>query len=582
MSIKDPSRQREATPTPASSPDERGWFGFLGLVCLVIVFSSLGSAALFDPDEGRNAEKAREILLLGDWVTPHQNFVPTLDKPIFFYWLVAISFKLFGLSEWSARLPTALASLGCLFLVYRFARAQFGLWPALWSGVILVTSLEFFLLSRIVLFEMTLTLFIALGLFSFYAATQSTDPRWRKLHALVMYAAMGAGTLVKGPIALVVPGMVVFSYLLFTRKWYLLSRFHLLFGTAVYLAMVVPWYAWVEIANPGYLYYFLWEEHFVRYLTPHHSRAAGWYYFFLVVGVGFLPWTLFIPLAAKSLWKRTLPDANLFLVLWVVVPFVFFSASQSKLPHYLLPIYPALAMLVGQTVAARIPATGRNPFGMLFSPAILTTGLVVYLILGAVWPRLLPSRVSSFVPQHLWLLQLYGVGMAVVFGVFIAGSLRNSWRDQRPAYACTAIGLALFLVLTSRLMPAASAHRTSKSLADVAAPLIDPEHQIVLYSAYFGGLPFYLEMDRPIWVVQSREKGEVMDSFYVAQRRPAPAAGHRQVVFTFEEFAEEWKKNELSFRVFLKEKDLPRLSSKVGVIPKTLMSLHDVVLVSNR
>jgi 4-amino-4-deoxy-L-arabinose transferase-like glycosyltransferase len=194
MTIEAPARQPDSTPTQASRADEWRWFGFLFLVCLVIVFSSLGSAALFDPDEGRNAEKAREILLLGDWVTPHQNFVPTLDKPMFFYWLVAISFKLFGLSAWSARLPAALASVGCIVLVYRFARAQFGLWPALWSGLILVTSLEFFLLSRIVLFEMTLTLFVALGLFSFYAATDSTDPQSRKLHALTMYAAIGVGT----------------------------------------------------------------------------------------------------------------------------------------------------------------------------------------------------------------------------------------------------------------------------------------------------------------------------------------------------------------------------------------------------
>ncbi|HEU4345870.1 MAG TPA: glycosyltransferase family 39 protein [Candidatus Binatia bacterium] len=536
---------------------------------------------MLDPDEGRNAEKAREILLLGDWVTPHQNFVPTLDKPIFFYWLLALSFKLFGLSEWSARLPNALASLGCVFLVYRFARAQFGLWPALWSGLILITSLEFFLLSRIVLFEMTLTLFITLGLFSFYDVAQNPEPRWRKVHAVIMYAAIGAGTLVKGPIALVVPGMVVFSYLLFTRKWHLLSRLHLLFGAGVTLTIVVPWYAWVEIANPGYLYYFLWEEHFVRYLTPHHSRSEAWYYFFLVLGVGFLPWTLFLPRAAKSLCERTLTDVNLFLVLWLLVPFVFFSASYSKLPHYLLPIYPALAVLVGQMVAARIPATGMNPFGVLFSPAILTTGLVIYLAAGAVWPQLLPIRLSSFVPQKSSLIGLYGAAMAVVFGVFIAGST-NAWRDQRPAFTCTAVGLALFLMLTGQLIPAASAHRTSKSLAEVAAPLIEPEHQIVLYSAYFGGLPFYLAMDRPMWVVQSREKGEVMDSFYVAQRRPAPAAGHRQVLFAFEEFAEEWKKNELAFRVFLKEKDLPRLSSNVGVIPKTLMRFHDVVLVSNR
>src|SRR5919197_3547349 len=127
FSLKHPTQRNsieeiKISETPSSEGDtgyfrERGWLGFLCLVCLVVLFSNLGSAALFEPDESRNAEKAREILLLNDWVTPHQNFLPTLDKPIAFYWLVASAFKLFGISEWSARLPSVLAALGCIFLV---------------------------------------------------------------------------------------------------------------------------------------------------------------------------------------------------------------------------------------------------------------------------------------------------------------------------------------------------------------------------------------------------------------------------------------------------------------------------------
>jgi 4-amino-4-deoxy-L-arabinose transferase-like glycosyltransferase len=114
------------------------------LVCLTVLFANLGGAALFEPDEGRNAEKAREILLLNDWVTPHENFIPVLDKPIFFYWLVAFSYKFFGIVEWSARLPSALLALGCLLLVYRFVRQRWGAWEAMWSVLVLVTSVEFF------------------------------------------------------------------------------------------------------------------------------------------------------------------------------------------------------------------------------------------------------------------------------------------------------------------------------------------------------------------------------------------------------------------------------------------------------
>src|SRR5207237_6682188 len=144
--------------------------------------------------------------------------------PIFFYWLVAISLKLFGLSEWSARLPSALAGLGCIYLVYRFARLQWGLQEGLWSSLVLITSLEFFLFSRIVIFDMTLTFFISLALFSFYAVTQTDDPRAGKRHCLLMYAGMGAGMLVKGAIALVLSGLLVFFYLLVICLWFLLRR----------------------------------------------------------------------------------------------------------------------------------------------------------------------------------------------------------------------------------------------------------------------------------------------------------------------------------------------------------------------
>jgi len=572
--------QSIASQNRVSGIGERSWFWLVCLVCLVIVFSNLGSSALFDPDEGRNAEKAREILLLGDWVTPYENFLPTLDKPVFFYWLVAISFKLFGLSEWSARLPSALAGLGCIFLVYRFARVQWGLQEGLWSSLVLITSLEFFLFSRIVIFDMTLTFFISLALFSFYAVTQTDDPRAGKRHCLLMYAAMGAGTLVKGPIALVLSGMIIFFYLLVTRKWFLLRRLNIPLGAIVCFAVVAPWYLWVEARNPGYLRYFLWEEHFVRYLTPHFSRTKGWYYFFLVLGIGFLPWSFFIPVTAKNLWNRTFTGANLFLTLWVILPFAFFSASNAKLPHYILPIYPALAILTGQAVAAKMQDTKRSR--ILYIPGIFIVTFIVYLLVGSAWPNLLASDIRSDVSQSVSLLLLYGTVISLVFGVFVAGDLKSVWKGQGPAFMCTAVTLALFFILAGKIVARASFRRAAKSTAQATAALIDRPDRLVFYDTYIEGLPFYLRIDKPIWLVQSREKGNIMGSFYVAEKRPAPAAGYGQVLFTFDEFADQRGKNELPLRIFLKEKNLPRLTQEVGVVPRRLTSFDEFILVSNR
>ncbi len=566
----------------SATGSERGWTLLLCIVCLAILFSALGAAGLFEPDEGRNAEKAREILLIGDWVTPLQNFIPTLDKPIAFYWLVALSFKLFGISEWSARLPSALSAVGCLFILYRFARAQFGVWVARWSSLVLVTSIEFFILARIVILDLTLTFFITLALCSFYTVTQTVASRARTSHCVAMYAAIAAGTLVKGPIALAIPAMVIFFFLSVTRKWSLLRTLHLPIGILVYFAIVTPWYLWVEARNPGYLRYFLWEEHVLRFVTPHFSRTKSWYYFFGVLAVGFLPWTLLLPVTIRSAWRTGLSETNIFLALWTVLPFVFFSVSNAKLPHYILPIFPALALLTGKAMTEMLTEEARRRWSWLYAPLGIILSLVLYLVCGIVWPHLLASQIRETVLQRSSTILIYGLICLLVLVVFIAAQLRDIWREQRAAYLSLSVGLALFLALAGQLVIAASARRSSRDLAGEAAQFINPGDRIVFYDTYLEGLSFYLGIGRPIWLVQSVEKGNVMGSFYVGEQRPVTSAAYGQILFTFEEFAQEWKRNTQDLRVFVKEKNLSRLGNDVGAPPRMLLRFKEYALVTNR
>jgi 4-amino-4-deoxy-L-arabinose transferase-like glycosyltransferase len=398
-----------------------------------------------------------------------------------------------------------------------------------------------------------------------------------------MYAAMAAGTLVKGPVALIIPGMVIGGYLLLSRKWFLLRRMNLLLGALVYFTIVTPWYVWVELRNPGYLRYFLWEEHFVRYLTPQYGKTKSWYYFFIVLGAGFLPWSLLLPLTVKNLWKRTFNDAHLFLALWVVLPFVFFSASNSKLPHYILPIYPALAMLTGQALAARMRRSTTERSWVFYIPGIFALGVILCILVGATWPNLLAREIiRAAVIEKTYVVALYGAILLIVFAVFVVRDSQNTGKDQGTAYLCTSIVLALFLVVVGQIMVAASFHRASKLLAAKAAPFINPEDRLVFYDTYVEGLPFYLRIDKPIWLVQSPEKGGIMGSSYVGDRRPAPAKGFGQVVFSFQEFAERWKKNEQPLKVFVKEKNLDRLTREIGGAPKLMMKLNEYLLVASR
>jgi 4-amino-4-deoxy-L-arabinose transferase-like glycosyltransferase len=561
---------------------ERSWSMLLCLICLIILFHGLGSAELFEPDEGRNAEKAREILVLGDWVTPYQNFLPTLDKPILLYWLVALSFKVFGATEWSARLPSVLSAVGCLLLVYRFARTEWGMWEALWSGLILVTSIEFLVFSRIVIFDMPLTLFTTWALLSFYKAQKLNRSRATNLCWFTMYAAMGAATLVKGLIGLVIPGLVIFFYLVFSRKWFLLSQMKLATGAVVYFAIVAPWYVWVEIRNPGYLRYFLWEEHFVRYLTAEFSRTHDWYYFFAVLGVGFLPWILILPVTARSVWKRLDDEVNLFLVLWVLLPFIFFSASHSKLPHYILPIFPALGLLTARALGLQGYDSAERRCWRVFIPLIFPTVFVLYLLAGLVWPKLLAPEIRSGVVQKADAICLYAAVIFAIFLVFLTGHIKMLWKETGPALLCTSVSLALFFLLLTQIISATSFHRSSKSLAQQLAAVMGPEDRLVFYNTYAEGVPFYLGIEKPIWLVQSEEKGDVMGSFYVGQIRPAAAAGYGPVLFTFEAFAQEWNKNDKELRVLVKEKNLSELAANIGATPEKVVKLDNYLLVSNR
>lgn len=316
-----------------------------------VLFSNLGGFALFQPDEGRNAEIAREILLLKDWVTPHYDFIPRLDKPIFFLDLVALSYKLFGISEWSARLPSALTAFACLFLTYGFARSVFGRWAALWSALILLTSIEFFALSLVVILDMLLTFFLTVALCCFFLGERGVGGGQGKINFLLMYAAMGAATLTKGPVGVLLPAAVIFLYLLIAKRWTLLRHMELPFGVILFILIAASWYVLAEFSNPGYLRHFLWEENVARFATEQFKRGGPWYYFLLVLTAGFFPWSALLPTALAESWRRSLKREYLFLILWIVVPLAFFSLSSSKLPHYILPIYPGLAIIVGATVA---------------------------------------------------------------------------------------------------------------------------------------------------------------------------------------------------------------------------------------
>ena len=549
------------------------------------LFFQLGAAPLFEPDEGRNAEKAREILVLRDWVTPHENFHPVLDKPIFFYWTVAIAYKLFGVSEWAARLPSALAALGTLALIYRFTHAHWGRWTALWSGLILLTNVEFFALARTVIFDVMLTFFTTLSLCAFYEAMHNESSKQRRIWSLLTGLGIGAAALTKGLVGIVVPGMVIFAYVLFTAQWRALKRMNLFSAVLLALLVAAPWYLFAESRNPGYLRYYLWEEHFGRFVTDEFDRAQGWYYFVAVLFVGFMPWSLLVPLfareAVKKMLRGELADRAVYLMSWTILPFLFFSISKSKLPHYILPIFPALAML---TAAALVRAYQQSPKNLQRALSLTWWVQVAcsgYFLLGQAFPPSLPEQVRAAVASMPYFLFFYAAVTGVILVYMKMRRSTGQPRSQSQLFVVQGLGLWVFLFLTVKMMVLVAPERSAKDVAAAALKTRTPAARVVQYDTYLAGLAFYLRSERPVWLVtRNGKERKLLGNYYAIGKREKPTTRWGQAIFNLQEFHAYWSANERPLLVVVKDKNLARFTTSVGAPPLRLASAHEYLLVA--
>ena len=551
------------------------------------LFYQLGAAALFEPDEGRNAEKAREILVLNDWVTPHENFHPVLDKPIFFYWIIAIAYKLFGVSEWAARLPSVLAALGCIGLVYRFAYAHWGRWTALWSILILFTCVEFFVLARVVIFDMLLTAFLTLSLCAFYEAVNGENIMQRRAWFLAMCLGFGVATLIKGLVGVVVPGTVILGYLLLSKQWKAPRKIDLVSGALLFFAIVLPWYLMAEWRNPGYLYYYLWDEHFGRFVTNEFDRAESWYYFLGVGLIGFMPWSL-LPLlfahhAYKNGWRRKFDDKSLYLMNWAVLPFLFFSISRSKLPHYILPIFPAVAILTAAAIVRvyqEAPDKMRLALSLTWWVQLLSSA---YFLLGLSFPEILPRQIRFAVGAMPYFIWMYAALTTVVLIYMTRRHRAGQPRSQRTLYGVQSLSLCFLLMLIVKMGILISPERSAKAIAEATLPELAAGAQVAQYDTYLAGLSFYLRSERPLWLIfRNGKERTLLGNYYALGKRQDPTTPWGQAIFDFQEFHEYWETTRSPLLVVLKEKNLPRFARNVGQTPVRLAAEDEYIVVLKR
>jgi 4-amino-4-deoxy-L-arabinose transferase-like glycosyltransferase len=484
-------------------------------------FAGLGHLPLLEPDEGRNAEVAREMLASGDWITPHYDTLPYLDKPAVFFWLVAGSYRAFGISEWAARFPSALMALGTMFMVWVLGRRMFGDSIGLRAGLVFASSPLALGLARIVIFDMTLAFFVVLAMLSFRMAEDCDFQR--RGPDLVFFAAMGIATIIKGPVGFLLPLLSILVYEGVRGEIREMKRLRWGLGLVVFLVVALPWFVAVSMRNPGFPRYAFWQESILRFATGHAHRSGSLFYYFPVYFAGFFPWSLVLFFAALNRWRswKSLRQeqhrATLFLLSWAAVVFVFFSISRSKLPVYFLPALIPLSMLVAH-VWSELDLAGTVRVDWLTGgfAALMLFGFLIAVLsqsthYGLNWTRLtknIPPSAAELLSGTLLYSGLILVALGVL-GRMVTRRRGKAW--QWVAFNLLALATPLLTLRWIQALRLYAERTSSRRLAEII--LASPERDLPIYGYYYfrTGLGFYLQ--RQIGLVT--EDGDELTSNYI-------------------------------------------------------------------
>jgi 4-amino-4-deoxy-L-arabinose transferase-like glycosyltransferase len=534
--------------------------------CIVLYFLNLGQWDLWNPDEPRYAQVAREMVNGGDWILMHYNGKIYDDKPPLFFWLIAFSSYLWqGFSSFSVRFPAALFGTLTVLLTFFLGKILYTSRTGFLSGLILATSLEFAYLSTRANMDTTLTFFTTASLFCFFQWVRWVQDKAKKLKKgegkdktgnlwiYGLYIGMALATLTKGPVGFILPLSVSLIYLVIQKDWEGIKRMRLLTGMGLFLVIVLSWYLPAVLkGGEDYLHATLFRQTVARYSSG-WSKVRPIYYYLYNFPADFLPWILFVPAAVAYGFSREKMEKRrelLFLFTWSVLIFVFFSLSKGKRPLYLLPLYPAVSIMVGKLWDDFI-STPMEHFRNEWVSIPLYVFMGIALVAGAAIPWVLSIKFPSYLPYGLPITFLLVGGGLVMFVLY---RFKNT-------------GAILFLLIgmmtagyfyTSRVVfPIVNQFKSARFTSQEITARIQPGEQLAVYGRISSGpYNFYTG------IVPVRELNEMADllSFLGSSER----------VFCLIHSKE--------FLKFLKIEGRP----KVQLISRRTVGDEEVVLVSNR
>jgi 4-amino-4-deoxy-L-arabinose transferase-like glycosyltransferase len=461
-------------------------------VCAFTFFYGLAHFGLVGADEPRYAQIAREMLERHNWVTPTLYGKFWLEKPVLYYWSAIVSYKVFGVSDWAARLPTAIFATGMIAAAYFFVR-RFRPGAQLNAALITATCAGVIGFARAASTDMPLTATLTTGILAWITWQQTGEKRW----LTAFYFMVGLAALAKGPVAPFLAALIIMTFAVVRRDWRIIVRSLWVPGIAVFLAVVLPWYLAVEHTTHEFFRVFILKHNLARYETDVFQHKQPFWYYLVVVPVALLPWTSFAIAGLVRAIREHRDDVQLLLLIWAVAPVAFFSFSGSKLPGYILPSLPAWALLAAwyleasrdKGVQLKVAAVHSLVVGAVFGGALLSSYAVLKLRPGA----------------SAW--TIGGVGAAAVFAVSLLAIGTHGWRAIRlTTVAPLLVGLAFVLRYVA---PSIDAKQSTRPVAAALAQRATPGTPVVasnLRRELVYGLSFYRNQPLP---------------YYSPDRRPA-------------------------------------------------------------
>lgn len=572
---------------PAGLGSRADWV-VLAVASLVFLISIGSPPRLMDDVDAVQAQAARTMLASGDWVTARLDGVAYLEKAPLNYWMMAVAYNIFGVHDWAARLPHALAVMLLCWVTYRFGRWAFGETAGLYAGIALSTSVGLFLFSRILIPDAVLTLAIAGAIWAWLRLLEPDEQhplRW----SFTLGFCLGVGLLLKGLIASVFPVAAALAYMALTRRLFSQAawrRLHLGIAIPVALAIAVPWYVLATIHNPpyfafslhsgpgeyrGFFWFYFFNEHLLRFLGMRYPRdydTVPRVWFWILNLLWIFPWSFYL-LSAPTLDYKITSRAGrtrLMALCWIGVVMLFFTFSTTQ-EYYSMPIYPALALLVGSVLATGCRWRRTGTYALLAVCAIVSAMLFSLLLL--VWRVPAPGDISQALTQHpelythslghIWDLTLNAfaylklpLGLAAVAFAGTAVALAFSKNNVRRTVLVVAAGMIVFFQAARIALIRFDSYLGSYPLAERLEQI--PPGQLIEADAYYAFSSVFFYTNRTALLLNGRMNNLEYGSY---------APGAPDVFVDDNRFVSLWS-TEARYYLLAYGTDMPHLQQLVG------------------